>query len=223
MAIRRTGPLCLLVISLILTSAPRTAFGERAEDHYNKGTTLLGQGKLAEAIAALKQAVQMKPDMAPAHFNLGDAYERKGALDDAIASYKEAIKIKPEAKYYLSLGVAYNKRKSVAEAIEAYKKSAELDGRNPKVFFNLGNAYRERDALSDAIVSYNKALSLKYPNPASVYFNLGVACQKKGDNAEAAKAYESYLKASPRASNARQIQEIIKGLREQGKDQQARK
>ena len=220
---RRALLLAVLTLAVLLTIRPQAVFGEKAEDHYNKGTTLLNQGKLSEAIAELKQAVQMKPDLAAAHFNLGDAYERKGALDDAIASYKEAIKGKADAKYYLSLGLAYKKKKALTEAIEAYKKSAELDARDPKVFFNLGNAYQEREAFSDAIASYNKAIALKYPNASAVYFNLGVACQKKGDNMEAAKAYEAYLKASPRASNAKQIAEIIKGLRDQAKDQQARR
>lgn len=218
---RRALFFAILALTVLLAAHPQVVFGQKAEDHYNKGTTLLNQGKLNEAIAELKQAVQMKPDMAAAHFNLGDAYERKGALDDAIASYKDAIKTKPDAKYYLSLGLAYKKKKALTEAIEAYKKSAEIDAKNPKVFFNLGNAYQEREAFVDAIASYNKAIALKYPNASAVYFNLGVTCQKKGNNLEAAKAYEAYLKASPRASNAKQIQELVKNLRDQG--QQAKK
>lgn len=223
MTVRRIAPLVVVTLSLFSMFRAEIAHGQKAEDLYNQGTTLLNQGKVSEAIAKLKEAVQMKPDLAPAHFNLGDAYEKKGALDDAIAAYKEAIKHKPESKYYLSLGLIYKKKKSLPEAVDAYKKAAGLDPKNAKIFFNLGNAYQEREAFSDAVASYNKAISLKYPNPAAVYFNLGVTCQKKGDNLEAAKAYEAYLKASPRASNAKQIQEIIKGLREQAKDQQAKK
>jgi tetratricopeptide (TPR) repeat protein len=222
MAMRRIATLTVLALSVLIFH-PQLTFGQKAEDHYNQGTTLLNKGKINEAIAELKQAVQMKPDLAPAHFNLGDAYEKKGALDDAIAAYKEALKYKSDGKYYLSLGLVYKKKKMLIEAIEAYRKAAELDSKNPKVFFNLGNAYQDKDALTEAIANYNKAISLKYPNSASVYFNLGVAYQKRGDSADAIKAYEAYLKASPRASNAKQIQEIIKGLREQGKDQQAKK
>lgn len=213
----RVAPLVVVMLSVFLMSRAEVTHGQKAEDLYNQGTTLLNQGKVAEAIAKLKGAVQMKPDLAPAHFNLGDAYEKRGALDNAIASYKEALKYKPEGKYYLSLGLVYKKKKMLPEAIEAYKKAVEADPKNAKIFFNLGNAYQEREAFSDAIASYNKAISLKYPNPASVYFNLGVTHQKKGDNLEAARAYEAYLKASPRAANAKQIQEIIKGLREQAK------
>lgn len=222
MVMYRIAFLTVLALS-VLIFRPQLTYSQKAEDLYNEGTTLLNKGKINEAIAKLKQAVQMKPDLAPAHFNLGDAYEKKGALDDAVAAYKEAVKYKPEGKYYLSLGLTYKKKKMTSEAVEAYKKAAEADPKNAKIFFNLGNAYLEKEALTEAVANYNKAINLKYSSPAAVYFNLGVAYQKREDTAEAIKAYEAYLKAAPRASNAKQIQEIIKGLREQGKEQQAKK
>ncbi|MSS71408.1 MAG: tetratricopeptide repeat protein [Candidatus Latescibacteria bacterium] len=223
MLVRRIAPLVIVTLSIFLGFRAEIAHGQKAEDHNNKGISLLKQGKTNEAIAEFKQAIQMKPDLAPAHFNLGKAYKKKGALDDAIASYKEAIKYNPKGEYYQDLGLAYKDKKMFSEAIDAYKKAAVADPKNAETFFKLGNAYLDKESFADAITHYNKALSLRHPKPAGIYFNLGVTYQKKGDNLEAAKAYEAYLKASPRASNAKQIQEIIKGLREQAKDQQVKK
>jgi tetratricopeptide (TPR) repeat protein len=202
-----------LVVGALLASYPAPAPAQKAEDVYNEGTVLLAAGKTAEAIAQFRQAIQLSPNLAAAHFNLGAAYEQQGALAEAIAAYQEAVKYKPESKYYLSLGLACKKKGMLAEAIAAYLKAAEASPQDPRVFFNLGNAYLEKNALTEAIANYEKALKLKYPTPAAVYLNAGIAHQKQGNKTEAIKAYEAYLKAVPQAANAKQIREIVGGLR----------
>ena len=204
-----------LCASLCLVVRALPAHGQTAEELYNEGTTLSKAGKTDEAVAKLRQAVQLKPELAPAHFNLGIAYEKKGALDDAIVAYQEAVRCKPDAKYYQSLGLVYRKSKLLPAAIEAYKKAAAADPKNPNIFYNLGNAYLDKDALADAIANYEKALALRYPSPAAVHLNLGIAHQKQGADELAIKAYQAYLKAAPRAANAKQIQETIAGLQQE--------
>ena len=71
----------------------------------NLGNALADVGRLDEAIAACRQAIRLKPDLAEAHYNLGIALQGKGQLDEAIAAYRQAIGIKPDfAKAHYNLG-----------------------------------------------------------------------------------------------------------------------
>ena len=49
-----------------------------AEIHKNLGTSYLEQGKLDEAVAALKKAVQVNPGFVEGHYLLADIYSLKG-------------------------------------------------------------------------------------------------------------------------------------------------
>ena len=203
-----------VLLALVQVAGQTSAVGQTAEEHYNQGTVLLKAGKTADAIAEFQQAVKVKPDLAAAHFNLGQAYEKQGGLDQAIAAYREAIRCKAEGKYYQSLGLAYKKKKMLPEAIEAGQKATQLDPTDPKAFYNLANACAEKDSQAAAVANYEKALELRYPRPADVYLNLGIARQKQGQVEPAVAAYQAYLKAAPRAANAAQIQQVIDGLRQ---------
>jgi tetratricopeptide (TPR) repeat protein len=62
--------------------------------------TLEDQGKLEEAVAAYRQAIDIKPDLA--YSNLGNALEDQGKHDEAIAAYRHAIDIQPDCAEALS-------------------------------------------------------------------------------------------------------------------------
>ncbi len=55
-----------------------------------EGKTLLNQGRAADALGPLGQAVDIAPDHAAAHFFLGRAHEQSGDLDAARAAYERA-------------------------------------------------------------------------------------------------------------------------------------
>ena len=54
------------------------------------------QGKPAEAIAALRRAIEISPDLHDAHFTLGIALASLGQTRDAVASFRQAILLKPD-------------------------------------------------------------------------------------------------------------------------------
>ena len=66
------------------------------------GAALRDQGKLDEAAACFRQAVERKPDYAEAHNNLGNALRDQGELEEAIACYRRALELK--AGFPASLG-----------------------------------------------------------------------------------------------------------------------
>src|SRR5262249_31050894 len=59
----------------------------------------------AEAIAPGKEAVRLKPALAPAHSPLGHTFWRKRQLDPAIAAFRNATRLDPDyAEAYCYLG-----------------------------------------------------------------------------------------------------------------------
>ena len=64
--------------------------------HNNLGNALKDQGKLDEAVACYRRALELKPDFAEAHNNLGNALKDQGKLDEAIACYRRALELKPD-------------------------------------------------------------------------------------------------------------------------------
>ena len=62
-----------------------------AEAHANLGTALKEQGKLDEAVACYRRALELKPEYAEAHYFLGNALSEQGNQDEAIECHREAI------------------------------------------------------------------------------------------------------------------------------------
>src|ERR1051325_5895062 len=76
-----------------------------ASELLNAGTTLLEQGRTAQAILCYRRAVELKPEEEEAHFNLGVAYGRLGQLSYAERHYREALRILPDyAEAHNNLG-----------------------------------------------------------------------------------------------------------------------
>ena len=96
----------------------------QALHHYNLGVKLHKLGKLDEAEASYKKAIELKPNYFQAHNNLGSTLQKIGKLDESEASYKKAIKFSPEKSEHW-----YNKAETLADlekyddAITAYRKS----------------------------------------------------------------------------------------------------
>ena len=88
------------------------------------------QGKLDEAVACCRRALELKPDFAEAHSNLGNALQDQGKLDEAVACYRRALELKPdfaEAHSNLLLALQYCPGVTPAALAEAH---AEYDRRH---------------------------------------------------------------------------------------------
>ena len=60
-----------------------------------RGVDAMRGGKLGQAEAAFRQAVQLAPGMADARFDLGLILAREGKLEDAIAEVRQALQLDP--------------------------------------------------------------------------------------------------------------------------------
>lgn len=63
--------------------------------HYLHGSTLLSAGQHADAVAALKKAIELEPFHAESHFALAQALEKGGDRPGALAAYTHYLAISP--------------------------------------------------------------------------------------------------------------------------------
>jgi YD repeat-containing protein len=182
------------------SAEPAPLASSSAPSFYEQGVAHLKFGRNQEALASLKQAINLDPNDGRAYAKLGLAYAATGQHKEALAAFKLAAKLKPDAmdtEANYRMAEAYTATGKTKEALEAYKqalytKRAEsLEGSQAAQFptmadihFGLGLAYYNRESFSDAIKELKQAASLE-PNSVDIQYGLGLAYLANGDRSSA--------------------------------------
>ena len=64
--------------------------------HKNLGVLLADKGRLDEAVAHLRQALELRPVDADAHYTLGEALLRRGDFEPAAQEFQTVLRIDPQ-------------------------------------------------------------------------------------------------------------------------------
>jgi hypothetical protein len=156
----------------------------------NLGVVFKDQGKVDEAIACYRRALQLKPDYAEAHTNLGTALCDQGRLDESIACHRRALHLKPDSgATYNNLGGALRKQGKFDEATAAFQSAVELAPDCPESHDNLAIALQEAGKFDEAIAASRRGLELK-PDFAAGHFSLACILLRMGDYARGWPEYE---------------------------------
>ena len=134
-----------VLLTILAAVAEAQAASGEAVKRNNFGAELLKQGKLAEAITELQQAITLDPTYAAAFRNLGYAHDRAGQGEDAMAAYRRALALEPRDALTLNnLGVLHDKAGRYEEALAAFEQAASADPSSSTIQQNLDNARRSR-------------------------------------------------------------------------------
>ena len=107
------------------------AIKEDAGTCSNLGVVLKARGRLREAIAAYRRAIELKPEFVDPYQNLGNALREDGQADAAANAYRRLIQFRPNsADAHNSLGNALRDAGHLQEAIAAYKEAIRLKPHN---------------------------------------------------------------------------------------------
>jgi eukaryotic-like serine/threonine-protein kinase len=160
------------------------------------GNAYLATGRTNEAIAELKQALDLAPNSDEAHRRLAAAYGSLGQIDEAIGSYQKAIQVNPY--YWLNhnaLGAMYWRIGEYDKAAAAFQKVIELEPGNVNGFNDLGAAYLQTGRYAEAASAFEQALKL-LPT-AETYSNLGIAYAWQGRFQDALAPYARAVELRP--------------------------
>jgi tetratricopeptide (TPR) repeat protein len=180
----------------LISEAIREAPGEPAF-YSNLGNVLLAQGRVDDALAGFRRALDLNPNFPEAHNNLGNALKASGHLDEALACYGRAVSLRPGfAEAHNNLGLCLAERGQVDEAIPHLERALALRPDFAEAHTNLGLALDAKGLPHAAIESHGRALALR-PDYAQAHNNLGNALKRAGRLAEAVASYRRALELQP--------------------------
>jgi tetratricopeptide (TPR) repeat protein len=147
-----------------------------AEARVGLAKALAAKRQVDPALAELKKAVELKPDLAEAYYQLGYvSYALKGDAPAAIPALEKAVAADPgnvEYRTYLGAALADPKVGQADRAVEELKKVVESPGYNrADAWIYMGRAYLAAKKYKDAVAPLEKATGLA-PQSADAYASL---------------------------------------------------
>jgi tetratricopeptide (TPR) repeat protein len=136
----------------------RPVAGEHPEFLRLAGVVRQMQGRNAEAVAALKRALEKVPGDALVLTNLGTALRAAGDIDAAIVTLRRAAEVAPRlsAAWY-NLGRALGPAGHASDANDAYARALECDPNHVKARIGYADTLRIMGRIDEAAAAYREA------------------------------------------------------------------
>ena len=152
--------------------------GRTAEEWLRAAAGLRDAGRLAEAIAAYREALALRPEAPNSWYNLARLQRQAGQPEAALTSYAEALLrgIDGAEEVHLNRGVIYADDLGASDAAEAeLERALALNPHYRPAWLNLGNLHEDRGAREKARDAYERALALDPADPMALARLAGVA------------------------------------------------
>lgn len=172
---------------------------QKAVTEFDKGNQLLEEGKLEDAIATYRHAIELNPTNSWFHQQLGEALAKLGRLDEAVTAFRYAIELKPDFSWsYHHLGDALAQQHKWEEAANAFGKGIELNPEHFGTYVGLGKSLAKLGQVDRAIAAYRRASDL---NPDTDWIHDALANvlrqRTQSDLAEAITSYRHMIELNP--------------------------
>lgn len=147
----------------------------------NLGASLSKLGRLDEAAAAFRRALQLDPTYPEAHRNFGVCRLRAGDEAEAEARFREALRLRPDFPEALNnLATLLRRQERYAEAIQAADRQVQLRPQDPTARAELGILLHRTGRAAEAVACYAEAVRLQ-PDHAVARLNRGLALLALGE------------------------------------------
>jgi tetratricopeptide (TPR) repeat protein len=163
--------------------------------HNLLGIALTTAGKIEEANAHFKRAIELNPRFYPALKNLAINEMRLNRTEEAKAHLIRALEIGPDDPVaHLALGEIHWQGREFAEAVKHYDKSGDLPFRDPRVVLNYAASLLESNHAEKAV-----GLLEKFPPTADAVsrFEAGIILARLQKYDGAARQFELARKDHP--------------------------
>lgn len=143
--------------------------------------TLLQQGRIADAEAALRAILQRDSRNFDAMHLAGVAAVELGRLEEGITRIRRAIAMNPRSSAaHNNLGTALMRLEEFQEALGSFDRAIMANRENPQAHHGRGSALDKLGRLDEAIAAYGRAIALA-PNYAEAYCDRGSALAERND------------------------------------------
>jgi Tfp pilus assembly protein PilF len=178
----------------VITSSP--------DQLYKYALTALNSGLNSEAVSALKQAIELRPNESAYYFLLGLSWIKNPDLQEAEEAFRQSLKLRPDnAQGQLYLGYVLFKQKKYPEAREWLEKSLRKGAGTPESFYYLGVICQEQNEDGRAVEFLEQSIQLD-PAFALAHVALGSTYLKLKNYARAQEELEKGVELNPEDSRA---------------------
>lgn len=161
------------------------------------GVVLSQQGRHAEGIDRLKQAVNLQPKQPLWRHNLGKALQDAGHYGDAEREYRTVLSQVPEFREALfNLANLLKETERHEEAAAGYQRLLRMEPGHWRALNNLGNTQCKLKRLTEAEAALRSALKLR-PDYADAHNNLGIVLADRKEYEAALDCYQRALTLRP--------------------------
>jgi protein O-mannosyl-transferase len=137
-----------------------------ADVHYDLGVALAELGRRDEAVAHLRTALALAPDLPRAHYQLARLAELAGQPADAEREYLETLRLAPDhALAHAMLGLLLAHSGQLEPAAGHFRAVIRQQPEDADAHANLGNVLLLQGQAREAIAQYEKALRLRPDDP----------------------------------------------------------
>jgi len=159
-------------------------------------------GRVDDAVASYRRALQLKPDYPEAHNNLGAALSTQRRREEAMAAYRRAIELRPNyAQAHGNLGIALREEGHLEEALASYRRAIEYNPDDAMTHSNLGAVLSEQGRPDEAAAACLRALQID-PDSIAALNNLGSVRRDQGRLDDAVAAFRRALQLQPDCAGA---------------------
>src|SRR5262249_40876573 len=137
------------------------------------------EGRTAQAIERLKDAISIEPEAAVLHNHAGALYLRLGDAGEAMAALERALQLDPkDPGVHFNLGNGLRLAGGLSRTVDEYAQAIDLGRKNglperAELHFSLGAALRATGDLAHAKMALETALKVR-PEFAEAHHELAV-------------------------------------------------
>jgi len=192
-----------------------------------KTNQLFTEKKYDEAIALLKQFLEINPNVYQAFIDIGDCYREKGELEQAIEEYNKVLEQAKKdksmgkemtAKALARIGECYMRKEDFETAQDYFKLSIESYPDNEILAYNVGEIYFSNRKIEEAIHYFELSTQIK-SDWGPPYIKLGYAYLNKGDYEKAKLNLNKFLELDPESPEAPTVKNMIDYLEKKRNNQ----
>ncbi|MEK6335307.1 MAG: tetratricopeptide repeat protein [Acidobacteriota bacterium] len=177
---------------------------------FSRAQAATNEKKYDQAIATLRQLVEVDPQDFLAWTELGTNYLLKESFPEAENAYLRAAEARPGFFLaHLNLGRLYLLQKKPEKAIESLTQAIKIKADSADANYFLGEAYLQIKKGSLAVGYLNEAIRLDPQGKADVHLRLALLYNAAGMKDKAAAEYEQFLKKRPNYSDRKKLEQYI--------------
>ena len=186
---------------------------QTALDLFNKALQSVKEGRRDKAIEQLKSAIAIHPTFVAALNGLGVQYLKLGNNQAAFDAFTSALKLTPDSFWlHLNCGISLFGLNKPAEAETQFAAALAKNEASGSAHLYHARALIALNRLDDAEKDLKRAIEIGGDDVKLAHRYLAGIYVEKGENVEAVKQLELYLKVSPDSKETDQIKNLIKEL-----------